>query len=403
MPSYQQLTRRQGHLTRGMLFSAIAGTLLSLPETGFATQYSLEYGVDTRYRYDDNVGLRPDDEIDVNGAIVSLPAKLTIAEERYNAYVDSKLTTSKYDESGYNSDDQMLNLGGEYGLERGLVTGMIGIDRSSTLETAFLDTGVVGATANRVEAYYANANTSYYLSPKYNFVAGASYRETDYDTNRFVDNQYAVLSLGIANQYTEKTSIIVQANANRFENDAFISIESDGLGLQVGFTTLFSERLKASMLGGYSYVETEYSAPEGITARDDDDSSSWVIDAEVEYENEQSYFSARFLRRESASGDGYLVFSNQANSKYGHRLSERLSFEISLIAGNSGALDDRINNDRDYIEGSTKLAYRLTESWYLSGRYVHRYQDRERDSGDANGNMFFATFTYKPNAISWAR
>ena len=157
------------------------------------------------------------------------------------------------------------------------------------------------------------------------------------------------------------------------------------------------------MLGGYSYVETEYSAPEGITARDDDDSSSWVIDAEVEYENEQSYFSARFLRRESASGDGYLVFSNQANSKYGHRLSERLSFEISLIAGNSGALDDRINNDRDYIEGSTKLAYRLTESWYLSGRYVHRYQDRERDSGDANGNMFFATFTYKPNAISWAR
>ena len=223
MPSYQQLTRRQGHLTRGMLFSAIAGTLLSLPETGFATQYSLEYGVDTRYRYDDNVGLRPDDEIDVNGAIVSLPAKLTIAEERYNAYVDSKLTTSKYDESGYNSDDQMLNLGGEYGLERGLVTGMIGIDRSSTLETAFLDTGVVGATANRVEAYYANANTSYYLSPKYNFVAGASYRETDYDTNRFVDNQYAVLSLGIANQYTEKTSIIVQANANRFENEQSIA------------------------------------------------------------------------------------------------------------------------------------------------------------------------------------
>lgn len=375
----------------------------ALPPVVHATQYSLEYEVDTRYNFNDNVGLRPDNEVDVNGVELALPAALSISEERYNAYARGEISSSKYDDSGYNSDDQELELGGEYKFERGGIKASAGIDRDSTTDTAFLDNGVVGATADRVERYTAGVNGLYYLSQSNALIGGVNYTQNDYDTPTLVDNESRGGYLGMSHQYTENTVVQLQAYVSRFENDARIGVESDSVGLQAGFSTNFTENLSVSALGGYSEVETEYFAVAGLPVPDDDDTSGWILNSALDYTGDRSSVRASFSRRETASADGYLIVNNQLEVEYDYQLTERVKVLLEVIAGNSGALNEDIDNDRDYASGKIRGTYQLTENWFLSAGYTHRYQDRERASGDASANIADVSIIFKPNPLSWSR
>lgn len=396
--------RRSARIPRIPLRATVgATTLIVFSLEADATQYSLEYGVETRYRYNDNVGLRPDDEVDVHGVQMSLPAKLTLADERYEFSADGEIASSKYDESGYNSDDQKLDLRGEYKFERGTLNANMGIDRDSTTQTAFLDNGVVGATADRVERYNAGTVGLYSLSQKYTAFTGLYYFENDYDTPRLVDNETAGGYVGLSSQYTEQTTLQLRANFSRFENGARLAVESDTVGFEAGFTTLYTERLTLSFLGGYNQVDTEYSADAGFEAPEDSDTSGWVVNTGVEYAGERSSIEGSFVRRETASADGFLIVSNQLKIDYRYNLTERSQIILEVIGGTSGALDEDFNNDRDYVSGSIRSRYRLTESWFLTGNYTYRYQDRERDPGDAVSNSVNIGILYKPNSLSWSR
>jgi len=383
----------------------VAGATLALvlPHDSFATQYSLEYGVESFYRSNDNVGLRPDNEVDVHGVEVAVPAVLELQDERYTAQLDGRIASTKYDDSGYDSDDQKLHAKGEYLLERGGFNGSVGINRDSTTETAFLDNGVVGASASRVEKYLANLGSLYSLAEDYTLTASISYRESNYHTDRLVDNETRAAYLGLIHQYTPKTSLQLQANVSRFENDARIGVESDGVGLQLGFNTQVTESFTVAMLGGYSEIDTQYFTPADVPARDDDSNTGWVLSSSLQYSGERSSIEASFQRQETASGDGYLIVSNRLRSEYSYKLTEQATLKLNFVAGNSGALDDAIKNDRDYAEGGVQLTYRFAESWYVSGRYKYRYQDRERAAGDAGGNLFLASISYRPKAITWSR
>lgn len=380
-------------------------TSLSLcwPVTGLSTEYSLDYKVKSRYKYNDNIGLRPNSTIDVHGVKLSLPTELAIRDEQFKAAINCEISSSKYDESGYNSDDQLLRASGNYLLERGAIGGSIGIDRGSTTETEFLDTGVVGATASRVERVKAAGNTNYMLTENNSATASIQYSTTDYDTNRFVNNENILGIVGLAHQMNESTAIRLQGTASRFENDARLEVVSDTIGVQTGFDHTLTERLKVSILAGYTNVETDYSTDSELAAQDDDNTSGWTANGSLSYETQRSTLGATFVRTSRASGDGYLIVSNRLNVNYEYDLSERGELILELTAGSSGALDNRINNDRDYARGKLQLGYRLTQSWAVSAAYTYSYQDRERASGSADSNAIYATLTYHPNAIIWSR
>jgi hypothetical protein len=76
---------------------------------------------------------------------------------------------------------------------------------------------------------------------------------------------------------------------------------------------------------------------------------------------------------------------------------------LEVIGGTSGALDEDINHDRDYSSGKVRSTSQLTEDWFVSAGYTHRYPDRERASGDANANIVDLSIIFKPNPRSWSR
>jgi len=242
MPSTQTVRNFMMGKNQIQVLSFLAAALLILSTTNIrASEYAFEYNVEGGYEYNDNIGLRAEDEVDVSGGVITLPATLTVRDERLESSLMGALTSAKYDDSDFDSDDQDLQGKTEYQLERGQVSGYAGYKRDSTRTSEFLDTGIVGFRATRVETAAAGASADYLVTEKNGFVIGADYSNLDYDSPLLRDYDYVSGYLGWQHQWTENTRLRLQGIADRYENDADVKVTSDSLGAQAGFESQFSE------------------------------------------------------------------------------------------------------------------------------------------------------------------
>ena len=75
----------------------------------------------------------------------------------------------------------------------------------------------------------------------------------------------------------------------------------------------------------------------------------------------------------SPTGNGTLYAKHRLNLGYRYQLTERSNLDLAFLVGRQTALDDRINNDRDYARTSVRMEYRVTEDWYVAGKYEYSY------------------------------
>lgn len=380
-------------------------TLLALFTAGVsqAAEYSLDYKVEGRYEYDDNVGLRADDEIDVSGGKVSLPVTFTRRSERLESSLMGEVASAKYNESDYDSDDQDLQGKIAYALERGQVDGHAGFKRDSTRDSEFLDTGVVGLSATRREKATAGGSGNYLISEKNGIIAGVDYSDISYDSERYQDYDNLSGYAGLTHQWSERTRLRLQGYGARFENDAQIEVTSDTVGVQAGFDSTLSEQLNMSLLAGWITTDTEYSTKLPISPPDDEDNDGYVVDGSLDYLQERFSLSAIVKHSATPSGNGYLLQTSQLDLIYRYNISERSRFRLDLVGGMSEALEDRIDNDRDYARTRLRLDYRISATWYVAGTYTYSYQDRDREDGDADSNSVYVSLIYHPGKRVWSR
>lgn len=377
---------------------------LACAATSQADEYSLDYSVKGRYEYNDNVNLTHDNEIDISGGKVSLPATLAVRNERMDASLMGELASSKYNESDYDSNDQNLQAKASYKLQRGTVAGNAGYKRDSTRTSEFLDTGVVGLSAVRRESATVGGYTDYMFSERNGLIAGIDYADVAYDGNRFTDYKYASGYAGWQNQWSERTRLRLQAYGNRYENDSsVIGVESDSLGVQAGFDSTLSEQLSLSLLAGWVGVDTEYSTDLPVAPPADDDDNGYLLNASLDYTQPRYTLSAKLKNDLTPSGDGYLRQTSQLDLIYRYDVSELSRFELALVAGSSTATDSRIDNDRDYARARLRLDYRFSPSWYVAGTYTYSYQDRDRAQGTADGNEIYLSLIFHPEKNVWSR
>jgi hypothetical protein len=378
--------------------------LLPCAVTSQADEYSLDYSVNGGYEFNDNVNLIHDDEVDISGAKVSLPATLAVRNERLDASVMGEVASSKFNESDYDSNDQNLQAKASYKLQRGTVAGKAGFKRDSTRTSEFLDTGVVGVSAVRRESATVGGSADYMLTEKNGLIAGIDYADVTYDGNRFTDYNYTSGYAGWQNQWSERSRLRLQAYGNRYENDgSVIEVSSDSLGVQAGIDSTLSEQLSLSLLAGWVSVDTEYSTDLPIAPPADDDSNGYLLNASLDYQQPRYTLSAKIKSDLTPSGDGYLRQTSQLDLSYRYDVSERSRFELALVGGTSKALDSRINNDRYYARARLRLDYRVSPSWYVAGTYTYSYQDRDRAQGTADSNAVYLSLIFHPEKNVWSR
>lgn len=385
------------------LVTALAG--LCLATAGEAREYQFDYGVDSRTSYRDNVNFRPDDGIDITGVRVALPATFSARDERSDLTVDGEVSTSKYDESSYDSDDQLLGGVYTYNTERNTYAVNSRLVRASTRDTAFLDDGQVGLSATRVERFTAGGSAKRQLSATDSLSATLDYRYTEYDNPRFVDGEFVTGSIGYGHSWSQRLSLLGVVSSDYYRNDAVIEVETVGYGLQGGFNFEASEQLQVSLLAGWLFSTTEYSTNTNLPEPDDGDGdeNGYLIDSSIDYTRERDRLSGSLVSSTRESSQGLLQQSTRLEVEYVYQLSEYTRLSLGALGGLDGALDSRINNDRDYAKGSISIDHRVSREWRVYARYQYRWQDRERQSGEADDNAFQIGFSWDPEALIWSR
>ncbi len=365
-----------------------------------ANEYSVDYQVRGGASYNDNEGLSRDDKRETYGARVTVPISFAMRSNRASASLQSEFKSIKFDDSGYNSNDQNYQGDTAYQLERGSVSATAGYLRGSTRSTEFLDTGRIGGVSTRVERLNAGTSASYNLMEDNRAFANLTYGKTEYASPRYIGGTIIGASFGGIHQWTERTSLSLRGNVSRYQNDAVRQLTSDIIGSQAGFNSVLSERLNASLSGGVTYVETsiDSSSP---SARSDSNTTGYVINGAVDYEQERYLLSATLARSIRPTGNGDLNIFDQVTVTYRYKLSELNAFEARLLGGNNEALEGSLGNDRTFAQARLGISHKLTQFWSISGEYTYRYQDNGR--GAAQSNAVQISITFSPEKYIWSR
>ncbi|MDG2047832.1 MAG: hypothetical protein P8J79_11520 [Halioglobus sp.] len=350
--------------------------------------------------YNDNEGLSREDKRSTSGVQLSLPINFMMRSERTSASFKSELKSFKFDDSGYNSNDQNFQADTSHQLERGYVSGSAGYMRGSTRTTEFLDTGRIGGVSTRVERVSAATSAAYYLTENNRASAGLTYGKTDYASPRYIGGTTIAASIGAANQWSDRTSLSLRARVARYQNDANRQTTSDIIGSQAGFNSVLSENLDMSLSGGLTYVKTSIDS-NASASRPDSNTTGYVVNGAVNYRQERYSLSATLARNIRPTGNGDLNIFDQVTVDYRYKLSDLSAFNVRLIGGNTEALEGSLDNDRTFALIRLGITYKLSQYWAASGGYTYRYQDAGR--GAAQSNALQINLTFNPETYMWSR
>jgi hypothetical protein len=368
--------------------------------SGQAKEYSIDYRVASAVSYNDNEGLSREDERATSGAQIALPISFKMRGEQASASFLSELKSYKFDDSGYDSNDQNFASNAAYQLELGSVSGNAGYMRGSTRSTEFLDTGRIGGIATRIERANAGASGAYFLTEKSRAFVSVNYAQTDYASPRYIGGTVIASSFGAAHQWTERTSLSLRGNVARYQNNADRQTTSNIIGSKAGFVSVLSENLDVTFNGGITYVVTSLDTNSPISLPDSKN-TGYVVDGAVNYRQERYSLSASLVRNIRPTGNGDLSIFDQVRMTYRYQLSDLSRFNASFLGGNTEALDGPIDNGRTFAQVGLGMSYKLTPSWVLSSAYTYRYQDNGR--GLAQSNALRISVTFNPKEYIWSR
>lgn len=401
MTHYSHCSRETPTVGAAAVWAGLVSGAVALPAG--AAQYALDYRLEASVEVNDNVNLNPD-PIEVSGGLLALPLTFTRKTERTEASLEAEASFYRYDVEEYDSDNQNLQGRLTHQLERGDIEAYAGYLRDSTRDSEFLDTGMVGPTATRRETASGGGTLSRLFSERNGIVAGIDYRDVTYGAERFQDFAFLSGYGGWLHQWSPITQLQLQAYANAFETrGGVIDVQSDGLGVQAGFDTQFSERLSMFLLAGWITVETGYTASPGIPLPPPEDDGSYLLDGRLTYESERSQWQLRLKSEPTPSGNGVLLNTDRLDVNYRYRVTEHAALVVNANIGRQDGQDPRIDRNRDFARTSLRLDYRVGRSWFLGARYRYSWQDAAFFDDSVEGNALFLSLRYQPRASTWSR
>lgn len=376
-----------------------------------ANEYSFGYGVTAGYESNDNIALEPEQETSIVGGSVSIPVTLGIRSERLEATLSNEFVSSRFDDEGYDSDDNYLGSRVVYLFEKSKLEGYANYALESTRTSEFLDTGVVGNNSTGVDTLAVGGEASHSFTEINGIIGGIDYSDVDYESELYQDFTFISGSLGWTHRRSERMRLRLQGYGNRYEDvgDTEVATKTDGAGLQLGFDYKVTGRIDAQLLTGWVWVETSYDAgpPQSAEPPEDNRDNAPMLTGSLDYSGERYQLTANVQSSPAPSGDGSLQYRQEISLGYSYDLNEAASLAIGLLAGQSEAVDNRINDNRDYAQASVGLEHRFSTSWSVAASYVYSFQNQDRSedqaSGNASSNAVYVNLVYKPTKIVWSR
>ena len=341
---------------------------------------------------DDNRNLDEDDEKGTAGFDARGGVQLTRQADASNFFIRGLLNSRRYDggdDRGRDTDDQLFFSGANWETERSEFSVQGNYLRQSTSITEFEDTGRVRTDERRITRsvrprydYLISNNTRVFVAGGYTDVEFPSADPADF-------NEYDLVraSSGMAYSINELNTITFTGYWQDFDVKKSIN-ETESVGGAIRLDRILSEQWNTYLGFGYRKSNFKFVNDNGATERDDD--TGPVYEGGISYQkSELDLFNFTVINTLQPSSEGNVNEQLRFNANYSRQLSPRL---IGVVNGfwleNESVNNNDQDDNREAWRASVGLNYRLTESWFLTGRYRHRYQkfvDRDNSSG-ANSN-----------------
>ncbi len=347
---------------------------------------------------DDNKRLRASDEEGTVGVEIRATLELSKKTETSDMYIRGALSSDRYDgddDGGLDSDDQYLYAGGSWRTERSEFSIDGEFRRESTLLTELEDTGLFADVERRVTKAIT-PQFAYSLFENTQLITGISYTDVEFPNTipaSLTEYDFKSANIGVSHSIDDRSAVSLTVFHSMYEADTFDN-DVDTTGANLRYSTVLSEFW--SVFAGIGYRDSKFkNVVGGATVRDDDTGALYEAGATRRSELSEMQFTLSNELQPSASGN--INERTEYRFDYRRLFTERFTGRLKFLwLENESVNSNNDSNDREYWSAEIIGEYRLTPSWYLTGRYRHRDQefDNTANSFDAESDAVIIGIRY---------
>lgn len=324
------------------------------------------YGVNASVGYDSNFRLTEEDEIETSQTTASLQARAENTSQTTNLAISSSIGGNDYSDSEIDGESFFdLDVNWIQNYERSNYSLGAAYMLEPTAETEVLDTGAI-VDGSR-DTVILTGGYRYDLSQSSTISLDASFSDVTYDSDLFNEFQEANLFINYNLRADSNSSWTYSLGYTDFDPE--LNEEAETLVATIGYQLSTSAATDMNFTLGYTDV-----------SGGDDASDGGVFSFTVTNASDQrNTYSLSLTRDILSGGGGELREQDTLELDWNHRISDRLSFDSSIVALSS--------NLRDYGELGFGFTHRLSNRTNIGGSY--RYRDQENDTEEASSNSVF--------------
>jgi len=374
-----------------------------------AAEYVVGAEFSPTFSYNDNVRLSEDEE---GSFLARINPTLVLSRAEANSLISFKtgLNVERYtDLKELDREDPFANFSAAMNTERSSYGFSASYTERAQRSIAEEDTGDFASNAT-VESINLSPSYNYQLTEKDSVYASYNYAERKYsdtdntddnplDTN-FNDNKTHTITSGWQRTWTEKLTAGLALTYAQYESEGIQQSEYDTYNFAVTSSYLLSEKWSISGQFGYRTLENERTPPGGPKLTDE--SSGTLFNFATNYAGEINSVSISISRSLTPSGEGNVNEQDKVGVTWGRKLSETLSFNVDTSYQESQSVDNFNTTDREYLQFSPAISWKLKEQ--LNLRFGYQYRDQKSsDRPSADSNMVFLTVGYDWNGLRFSR
>jgi len=382
---------------------------LSLIPPANAAEWSMDGRLNQNLSYEDNVQMENDNK---QGSFVyNLQPSLNAS---YRAQHSEVIASASYGVQIFEAiperdrNNQSYSLAGSYFTDRTTYSLSTSYSIAPARDSAETDSGDFATNANRSNWSVAPV-ISYRISPQDSLSVQGSYGESIYSNGDLSGNNNAGLNLSWDRQWTERYSSGVGVAYSRYESEPSLqgvsnSILSNTYSLNLNNKYSFSEKWQLQANLGYRYTGTANRLSVGPVINQG--SNGFVGNVNLQYTGEAFTASLGANQGLQPSGQGQLNLRAGADLSFGYRFTERLSTALTFNYSNNkpiAGLSQLVGDQRQNINISPSVNYRLAADWMLGASYRLRLQDESLGNGMTDSNTIMLTLGYNWQGFSLSR
>lgn len=437
--------------TSRLAVAAFALAAWAAAPLALGAQYTFNPRVDQFIAGDDNIQVAVDDQaVEAYSYQLRPSLNMSIRGDRLQVDSETRLDFYRFDEDGFDTDDQYASLGVGFGSETRLLQMDVSMRRQSQ-RTSELDTSGILTGAERVEAYSARPSFVWQLDERYRLSGGISLNAQQYALVDFNDYKTYGGDLTLTRQLDETQSVNLTIFSSEFATAArgnrecavrpvfdpvlgfqvvqscslFDEVnESTTLGMQVGYQKTLSESSQFGLSLGvrdvesrdvFEDIQTDCVFDLGLTSQLQDctgslpeqeikaSSSGLITRVFYQRTGERNALSADFERSIVPAGLGFLIQSDQLNAKFSYRLQRHVTLFSGFTVRRSESATDAIEFDREFYAVNLSLSWQFAENWVVGPGLRWRTQDASFQPESANSFSGYVQLSYRPTGVQLSR